>query len=227
MNHSIREMLAEMAEPKYQQFAASLLPNVDNLLGIRLPLLRKLAQKMAKEDWRRYLKSEDVCYFEETMLQGMILGYAKADIEELLSYVVDFVPRIDNWSICDSFCNGLKFTKNHKERVWDFLQPYLVSEQEYEIRFGVVMLLSFYIEEEYIDSLLLRLHSLRHEGYYAKMAVAWALSLCYVKFPELTLASLQSSPLDTFTYNKALQKITESYRVDAASKIKIRSMRRK
>ena len=227
MNHSIREMLAEMAEPKYQQFAASLLPNVDNLLGIRLPLLRKLAQKMAKEDWRRYLKSEDVCYFEETMLQGMILGYAKADIEELLSYVVDFVPRIDNWSICDSFCNGLKFTKNHKELVWNFLQPYLVSEQEYEIRFGVVMLLSFYIEEEYIDSLLLRLHALRHEGYYAKMAVAWALSLCYVKFPELTLASLQSSPLDTFTYNKALQKITESYRVDAASKIKIRSMRRK
>ncbi|WP_027937882.1 DNA alkylation repair protein [Anaeroarcus burkinensis] len=227
MNHSIREMLAEMAEPKYQQFAASLLPNVDNLLGIRLPLLRKLAQKMAKEDWRRYLKSEDVCYFEETMLQGMILGYAKADIEELLSYVVDFVPRIDNWSICDSFCNGLKFTQNHKERVWDFLQQYLVSEQEYEIRFGVVMLLSFYIEEEYIDSLLLRLHALRHEGYYAKMAVAWALSLCYVKFPELTLASLQSSPLDTFTYNKALQKITESYRVDSASKIKIRSMRRK
>ena len=227
MNHRIREMLVGLAEPQYQKFAASLLPNVDNLLGIRLPLLRKLAQKMAKEDWRRYLKSEDVCYFEETMLQGMILGYAKADADELLSYVVDFVPRIDNWSICDSFCNGLKFTKNHKERVWDFLQPYLVSEQEYEIRFGVVMLLSFYIEEEYIDSLLLRLHALRHEGYYAKMAVAWALSLCYVKFPETTWGYLQSSQLDTFTYNKALQKITESYRVDAESKIKIRSMRRK
>ena len=165
MNHRIREMLVGLAEPQYQKFAASLLPNVDNLLGIRLPLLRKLAQKMAKEDWRRYLKSEDVCYFEETMLQGMILGYAKADADELLSYVVDFVPRIDNWSICDSFCNGLKFTKNHKELVWNFLQPYLVSEQEYEIRFGVVMLLSFYIEEEYIDSLLLRLHALRHEGY--------------------------------------------------------------
>nr|WP_320146167.1 DNA alkylation repair protein [uncultured Anaeromusa sp.] len=226
MNTSIKEMLEGMADPKYQQFAAALLPNVDNLLGVRLPLLRKLAQKIAKEDWRSYLRSKDPCYFEETMLQGMILGYVRTDVEELLAYVVEFVPRIDNWSVCDSFCSGLKFTQNHKELVWNFLQPYLVSTQEYEIRFGVVMLLSFFIEEDYIDSVLLRLHALRQEGYYAKMAVAWALSICYVKFSELTLVSLQSSPLDTFTYNKALQKITESYRVDAESKIKIRSMRR-
>lgn len=227
VNNSIRETLEGMAEPTYQQFSAALLPNVDNLLGVRLPLLRKLAQKIAKEDWRSYLKSAEACYFEETMLQGMVLGYAKADAEELLFYVGDFVPRIDNWSVCDSFCSGLKFTKNHKELVWNFLQPYLVSTKEYEIRFGVVMLLSFFIEEEYIDPVLLRLNALQHEGYYAKMAVAWALSLCYVNFPETTWGYLQSSQLDTFTYNKALQKITESYRVDAESKIKIRSMRRK
>jgi 3-methyladenine DNA glycosylase AlkD len=227
MSYSVRETLEGMAEPEYQQFSAALLPNVDNLLGVRLPLLRKLAQKMAKEDWRSYLKSNDTCYFEETMLQGMILGYVRADVEEILAYVVEFVPRIDNWSVCDSFCSGLKFTKNHRELVWGFLQPYLASTQEYEIRFGVVMLLSFFIEEEYIDLLLLRLNALRHEGYYAKMAVAWALSLCYVKFPETTWTYLQNSQLDTFTYNKALQKITESYRVDAECKAKIRSMKRK
>lgn len=227
MNHSVREILEGMAEPKYQQFSAALLPNVDNLLGVRLPLLRKLAQKIAKEDWRSYLKSNDTCYFEETMLQGMILGYVRADVKEILTYVVEFVPRIDNWSVCDSFCSGLKFTKNHKELVWEFLQPYLASTQEYEIRFCVVMLLSFFIEEEYIDLLLLRLNALRHEGYYAKMAIAWALSLCYVKFPETTWPYLQNSQLDTFTYNKALQKITESYRVDVECKTKIRSMKRK
>ena len=90
-------------------------------------------------------------YFEEIMLQGMVIGYVKTDIDEILRYVADFVPKIDNWSVCDSFCTGLKFTKTNMEKVWDFLQPYLVSTEEYEIRFGVVMLLDFYLEEAYIN----------------------------------------------------------------------------
>ncbi|GGH23680.1 DNA alkylation repair protein [Paenibacillus segetis] len=227
MEQTIRELIMELAEEDYQKFSASLIPNINNVLGVRIPLLRNLAKQIVKGDWRTYLEHADQDYFEEVMLQGIVIGYIKADIEEILQYVRDFVPKIDNWSVCDSFCVGLKFVKTNRARVWDFLQPYLMSGKEYEIRFGVVMLLDYYIDEEYIERVLQCLDRINHEGYYVKMAVAWAVSICYVKLPEPTMTFLKGNSLDDFTYNKALQKITESYRVDQETKTIIRSMKRK
>lgn len=161
------------------------------------------------------------------MLQGMVIGCAKADVEEILHHIAAFVPKIDNWSVCDSFCSGLKITSLHKERVWEFIQPYLESDREYNIRFGVVMLLNYYIDELHIHRVLERLDRITHEGYYVKMAVAWAVSICFVKLPDITMDYVRSNSLDDFTYNKALQKITESYRVAPETKALIRSMKRK
>ncbi|QJD83071.1 DNA alkylation repair protein [Cohnella herbarum] len=227
MNVTIKDQLLQLAEPEFQKFTAALIPTIDNVLGVRLPELRKMAKLIAQGEWRDYVEQTESEYFEEVMLQGMVIGYVKADIEELLQYVAVFVPRIDNWSVCDSFCNGLKFTVANKVRVWEFLQPYLSSDREYEIRFGAVMLLSYYIDEEYIDRVLRLLDGIKHEAYYVKMAVAWAISICFVKLPEPTLNYLNDNSLDLFTYNKALQKITESYRVDQITKTLIRSMKRK
>jgi 3-methyladenine DNA glycosylase AlkD len=227
VNNTIREQIFERIDDDYQKFSAALLPGIHNILGVRLPELRKIAKKIAKGDWRSYLEHAESEYFEEIMVQGMVIGYVKTDIEEILRYVANFIPKIDNWSVCDSSCTGLKFTRDNRERVWEFLQPYLSSEKEYEIRFGVVMLLDFYIGKEYISRVLQLLDQAKHEGYYVKMAVAWAVSVCYVKVPEPALAYLKSNSLDDFTYNKALQKITESYRVDKETKEMIRSMKRK
>ncbi len=231
MNNMIKKKLLELAEVKYQKFAAALLPKIDNILGVRLPLLRKLAGEIAGGDWRGYLATADCktdnTSFEEIMLQGLVLGYVKADIEETLGYVAEFIPKIDSWSTCDSFCAGLKFTKINKVRVWDFLQPYFASKGEYELRFGIVMLLNYYIENQYIDRVLLLLDNIKHKGYYVKMAVAWAVSVCYIKLPERTMKYLQSNALDGFTYNKALQKIIESNRVDLETKELIRGMKRR
>ncbi|MGE8206831.1 DNA alkylation repair protein [Heyndrickxia sp. NPDC080065] len=227
MENTIRKQIFELIDSDYQKFSAALIPNINNVLGVRLPELRKLAKKITKGDWRTYLETAEDGYFEEIMLQGMVIGYVKTDIEDSLAYVAAFVPKIDNWSVCDSFCTGLKFTKDNKERVWEFLQPYLSSEKEYDIRFGVVMLLDFYIETEYIDRVLKLLDRVKHEGFYAKMAVAWAVSICYVKIPDITIEYLRNNTLDDFTYNKALQKITESYRVDKENKNLIRSMKRR
>ncbi|MBU5299487.1 DNA alkylation repair protein [Clostridium sporogenes] len=227
MNKTIREQIFELADEKYQKFSSSLLPNIDNILGVRLPQLRKLAKAIAKDDWREFMANYDSKYFEEIMLQGLVLGYAKADIEEILQYVADFVPKIDNWSVCDSFCAGLKFTKNNMERVWNFIQPFLSSNKEFEVRFGIVMLLDFYINDKYIDEVIKSLDTIEHPGYYAKMAVAWTISICYIKFPKQTMEYLKNNTLDDFTYNKSLQKITESLRVDKETKIIIKSMKRK
>jgi len=227
MENALRNRLMEMAEEDYRRFASSLIPNIDNLLGVRLPALRKLAMTMAKGDWRAYLAEAKDDYFEETMLQGMVIGYARADVEELLRHVAAFVPKIDNWSVCDSFCLGLKFARENQRRVWDFIQPYLASGSEYEIRFGVVMLLEYFVDEEHIDRVLELLDRIDHEAYYVRMAVAWALSICFSKLPEPTLRYLRGShSIDKFTYNKALQKITELSRIDPDTKAMIRGMRR-
>lgn len=227
MDTTIRAQIMGLADEKYRQFSASLIPNINNVVGVRLPELRKLARIIAKGDWRAYLAQADSDYFEEVMLQGMVIGCAKADVEEILHHIAAFVPKIDNWSVCDSFCSGLKITSLHKERVWEFIQPYLESDKEYDIRFGVVMLLNYYIDEHYIHLVLERLDRITHEGYYVKMAVAWAVSICFVKLPDITMDYLGSNSLDDFTYNKALQKITESYRIAPETKVLIRSMKRK
>ena len=227
MQEIIRQQLESLAEEEYRIFSSGLLPGTDHVLGVRLPLLRKMSKQLAQSDWREYLQTAQDHYFEEIMLQGMVIGCARCSDEERLSHIQNFVPKIDNWSVCDSFCAGLKFTKKCPEQVWDFLQPYLKSEQEFFIHFVVVMLLIYYIDQKHIDEVLSSLDKVRHDGYYVKMAVAWAVSICYVQFPERTLIYLNHNSLDDFTYNKVLQKITESLKVDKETKKKIRAMKRK
>lgn len=227
MQNHIKQQFIELAEEDYRRFSSKLLPNVENILGIRIPLLRKLAKQLIKEDWRNYLRTAQEDSFEEIMLQGLVIGYAPCSVEERLCYIKEFVPKINNWSVCDSFCSGLKFTQKNREPIWEFLQPYLDSDKEFDVRFAVVMLLCYYIEEPYIDTVLHTLDSVTHDGYYAKMAVAWAVSICYVKFPHQTMEYLNHSHLDDFTYNKALQKITESLKVDKLVKKQLQSMKRK
>jgi len=226
MEKTIRERICSLADDEYRQFQSKLVPGVDNILGVRLPSLRKLAKELAKGNWRNDIAVMQDEYYEEVMLQGLIIGYAKADIEELLHYVAAFVPKINNWAVCDWCCGSFKITKNHLARVWGFLPPYLLSQKEYELRFGIVMLLTFYIEDEYIDRVLLLLDRIKHKGYYVKMAVAWALSICFVKYPTKAMTYLNKNTLDDFTYNKTLQKITESFRVSKETKIIIRNMKR-
>lgn len=225
---TIRRTLERLAEPKFQKFASSLIPNLpeEKILGVRLPAIRKLAKRLAKGDWQQYLAQAQDNSYEEILLQGMVLGCIQAPLSETLAYIREFVPKIDNWSTCDSFCAGLKLAKTHPEEIWDFIQPYFQAEKEYEVRFAVVMLLDYYVKEAYCDAALQLLERVRHEGYYVKMAVAWAISKFYIRFPESVTAFLQKTSLDDFTYNKALQKIIESRAVDAEKKEEVRNMKR-
>ena len=100
------------------------------------------------------------------------------------------------------------------------------DRREFVARFGIVMLLDHFITDTYIDEVLQVLDEVSHDGYYVKMAVAWAISVCYVKFEKETMALLLDNALDDFTYNKSLQKITESFRVSKEDKARIRKMKR-
>ncbi|WP_455539945.1 DNA alkylation repair protein [Terrisporobacter sp.] len=225
--YEIRKELFNLSDTKYRDFHKGLCPGVENILGVRLPLLRKIAKDLARCDYVNYLNNKDVKYYEETMIRGLIIGYINVDNNTRFDYIKNFIPYINNWAICDSFCNNLKFTKKNKNEVWNFLMPYISSSNEFELRFAVVMILNYFITEEYIDDVLNIFNNIHHEGYYVKMAVAWAISFAYIYFPDKTLDFLKNNNLDKFTYNKSLQKIIESNRVNKEDKDLIRSMKLK
>lgn len=225
-NEQVLAELLARREEEYQVFSAGLLPGTEHLLGVRIPALRKLAAKIAKADWRVYLETASDAHFEEIMLQGMVIALAKMELAERLERTAWFVPKIDNWSVCDVFCAGLKCAKTRRAEVWAFLQPYFEAEETYALRFAAVMALDHFVEEAYLEPLFARFDAMRKEQYYVQMAVAWALSVCCVKFPARTMAYLRDEhSLDAFTYRKTLQKILESYRVSAALKEEVRALR--
>ena len=226
MNDEVRKKILELADPKYKEFHSGLCPNTENIIGVRIPVLRKYAKELAKDDFRSYLSSIADDYYEEIMIKGMIIGLAKMETEERLNYISEFVPKIDNWAICDTFCAGLKFTNKNKDVVWEFIKKYQNSRKEFELRFLIVMLLDYYITDKYIDEVIKILDKTKHDGYYVKIAIAWTISVLYVKYPKITMEYLKNNTLDDFTYNKALQKIIESYRVSEEDKNIMRKMKR-
>lgn len=227
MKEEIREKIKQLSDEEYRKFHSNLCPGTDNIIGVRVPILRNIAKQIYNEnDWKKYLSYNNLQFYEEILLQGMIIGFMKQDIEIVQKYIEEFIPKIDNWAVCDIFCASLKITKKHKEQMWQFLQKYLKSENEFELRFCIVMMLDYFVTPEYIDKVLIKLDTIKNDAYYVKMAVAWAISICYIKFPQKTLKYLKQNNLDNWTYNKAIQKTIESYRIDENTKDFLRKMKR-
>lgn len=218
--------LNSFAEENFAEFQRKLIPG-ENILGVRTPRLRAIAKQIAKSDWRRFLAEAKDNTMEEIMMQGLVIGSAKMEYSEGLEHAAAFVPKIKSWATCDICGSSFKFLKKDMERSFAFLEQYLSSKDEFAVRFAVTLLMGFFTADEYLDRLFRIYDEVHHEGYYVKMAVAWAVSLCFIKFPDRTMAYLKSNRLDDWTYNKALQKITESYRVNPETKQVIRGMKRK
>lgn len=205
----IRKRLGEMAEPTYRDFVARLIPGESQLLGVRLPALRKLAKELAHSGvWQ--LQAASAQSMEEVMLRGMLIGYVRGvETADRLKALAGFVPHIRNWSVCDSCCATYAFARREREAVWPWLMPYVVAEQEYPARFGVVMLLlHFKQEEEWAQRVAAVLPQVRAIGYYAQMAVAWcACELCLL-YPRLAKPLLGS--LCPAVHRLTLRKLRES-----------------
>ena len=230
MKQKIKKQLRELSDEKYKQFHSGICPGLENIIGIRVPVLRNYAKELIKHySLKELLENIDNEYYEEIMLQGMLIGLDKKEnFKNILEYIEQFVPKIDNWAVCDTFCAGLKVTKKYHEDMWNFIQKYLKSSQEFEIRFAVVMILDYYIEERYIDKDLDILNKIKNDKYYVQMAVAWAISICLIKFYEKTVKYLKSSDckLDNFTYNKSIQKAIESFRITDKQKEYLRKLKK-
>ncbi|MBR5474934.1 MAG: DNA alkylation repair protein [Lachnospiraceae bacterium] len=218
---------AQIDEP-YRDFQSKLIPGCTKpLLGVRMPILRKLAKDLAKTDWRSFLSVFEGKYYEEVMVRALLLGAVRPDFEEFCQLVDSQVELTDNWAFCDAFCGGLKIVRDWRAELFPWFSGWLTSDNPWRVRVALVLFLEHYLEPDYIDAVIALCDSVSFDHYYVKMAQAWLLSMCYVHFRDKTQAYLETETnLDKWTYNKTLQKCRESFRVSAEDKALLKEMRR-
>lgn len=218
--------LLSMKDPAYKDFHQKLIPGVENFIGVRTPAVKSLAKEIAKGDAESFLQVSRSDYYEQIMLEGLVIGADKCGFDVFWERIFAFVPKIDNWAVNDSFCAAAKMVGKHLPESLPQVDKLLCSDNPWQVRAGIILLLDYYVREEWIDEILPRCTFPYPDEYYVKMGLAWLLSVCYVKFEDKTLRFLSDCPLDDFTYNKALQKILESNRVSKEKKAQIRKMKR-
>lgn len=228
--------LKEIQDIEYREFHHKLLPGVEDLIGIRTPKMREIAKEIVKGNYEEFLLQSNACYkngetyYEQIVVEGMVIGYSSErkikEIDKIKNYIRQFAPKINNWATCDIFCSGMKIIKKYPDDFLEFILQYVDKSKEFEVRMGIVLLMDYYLKEKYMDIIFLKCDEVDSKDYYVNMAVAWLISVAFVKFEKKTLRYLEKNQLSKFTYNKALQKIVESNRVSKETKDNIRKMKR-
>lgn len=217
------KLLYKHQDLKYKEFHKRLILS-DNLIGVRTPILKKIAKQIARGNYNSFIELNKHDLYEETIIHGLILGYIKDNFNGVKELINNFLPYIDNWAICDISVSNLKIFNKNKEDGFIEIKKYLKNKNIWINRFGYVLLLNYYIDDEYIDQIFILCKNHKDE-YYVKMSIAWLLSMCYIKYKEKTLKFLNSNTLDKWTYNKTIQKIIESNRINKDEKTILKGMK--
>lgn len=225
-NDAIKNRLYALKDEQYLQFKQKIILNAENIIGVRVGELRKIAKQIMHQDYLAYLQNARDDSYEEILLQGMVIGYSKLSFVEMEPYIKKYVAKITNWALCDLFVSGLKLTKNDKQEMFAMIKSYLQSESTYDIRFSVVMLLTYYLNIEYCTQAFHFFDQIQNDDYYVQMAIAWAISMYYIVCKEQTLQYLEHHHLNPFTYQKALQKIIESKQTSKEEKEEMRKLKK-
>ena len=209
-------LLKERSSEKLKAFSAKLLPGIEEarILGVKVPELRKVAKELLRSGEYKEFLTEKHFYVEEVILHGLVLGYAKLTIDELIMELEKFLPQADNWMVTDCTAGGLKAVVKNRDIFYSKCLEWLGSEREYTVRFAVVVLLGYYLDDDFrkdIPALLARYES---DSYYINMAIAWYFSVALVKHYDETIDLFRSHAIsNTWVHNKSIQKAIESYRI--------------
>ena len=183
------------------------------VIGVRVPDLRRLARKLAPNmsaaDISKLLTAKNKS-FEYVLLCGLLITHAQLDDQTAIDLTKQYLPHVDSWAHIDTFVE--KKRRFAGDIWWDFALECLQSEAEFTVRYGVISLMTNFLDEAHIDQVFAVLRNVKHDGYYVKMALAWLYATAAVHFFELTLAELESGHIDAWTRNKAYQKMRESRR---------------
>ncbi len=215
--------LKSNSEIEYRKFNQKIIANKNiKIIGIRVPKLKEIAKEISKGNYIEFIKYNTHKYYEENTLHGLILGYIKIDETGLLKMLDQFIPFIDNWSTCDTVCANLK---QFKKIDINKINKYLNSSNPWSVRVGLVLLLDHYIKKDNLNYIFNACNSIKLDDYYVKMALAWLISICYIKCPENTLKYLKNNNIDKFTLNKTISKICDSHRISKLNKEKLKKIK--
>lgn len=207
-----REYLKSIGEEDYKLFNSKIITTKYPMLGIRLPILRKLAKEISKGNYKSFLECASSTYYEEVMIILLVISNIKKK-DEFLKYFYPSLDLIDNWALCDSFCSNMKIVLKNKIEFLEIIKKLVSSNKTYDIRVGIVLILNYYIEEDYLKTIFDILDNIKSEEYYVSMAEAWLVAEIFIKYSKAGEKYLKNNKLNSFTVNKAISKIRDSYRV--------------
>ena len=222
---NVQTRLFELQDLKYRDFHAKLMPTVnkEKIIGVRTPALRVFAKKYGKTDEaKEYLQILPHQYYEENNLHGLLIEQIK-DYDTCLEELERFLPYIDNWATCDML--AVKVVKKHLDTFIGEICRWMESDYTYTIRFGVNMLMRYYLEDAFRMEYPEKVAQVRSEEYYVNMMRAWYFATALAKQYEKILPFIEEQKLDIWTHNKTIQKAIESYRITPEQKEYLRGLK--
>ena len=212
------EYLISLQDRKYKEFHSSLVLNSKyEMIGIRVPIMRDIAKKISKSNIEEFLKYSKDNYYEEIMIQGLVISYIK-DEEKFYKYFKEYINKVDNWALCDSFCASIKIVRKYEEKYFKEAIKLALNKEEFISRVGLIIILDHFITLNNLNTIFDTLNEIKSDKFYINMAEAWLLCEMYIKYPENTRKFLKENNLNKFTQNKAISKIHDSYRVSKEEK---------
>ena len=225
----VKEFLISNQDKNYLEFSDGLGTRTNKKkLGVRIPIIRKYAKDLAKKYSIEYLiKNIDEEYYEEILLKGFIIASYKLSYDELTYYIDYFLPKITDWSVCDTFVAGLKITNKYRDNLWSYLIKKIKSNRDFYVRFSLVMILNYYIDDDYQKRIYDVIKSISIDKYYVKMANAWLISYMFINYYNDTFEFIENNNLDTWTIKKGIGKAIESLRINDEQKEELKKLRNK
>ena len=222
---NVQTKLFELQDLNHRDFHAKLMPTIDKdtIIGIRTPVLRKFAKEYGKtEESKEFLQVLPHTYYEENNLHGLLIEQIK-DYDRCIEELERFLPYIDNWATCDML--AVKAVKNHLDTFIDEIYKYMESDHTYTIRFGINMLMRYYLEDAFKIEYSKKVAQICSEEYYVNMMRAWYFATALAKQYDKILPFIEERKLDVWTHNKTIQKAIESYRITPEQKAYLRTLR--
>ena len=223
----IQKELFSRQDKEYMKFLSKLTPNVpeDTIIGVRIPEIRKLAKKLVKNNEHEdFLKELPHKYYDENLLHGAIISESK-NFEKCIKLLDNFLPFVDNWAVCDTI--SPKIFKKHKKELIEKIKEWSQSDKTYTCRFGVEMLMTHFLDEDFKKEYLEMVADIHSEEYYVKMVVAWFFATALAKQWDYAVIYLEDNRLDVWMHNKTIQKARESLRILEDKKGYLKRLKRK
>ncbi len=228
MRDKIQISLFELQDKQYAAFQSKLTPNIDpgDFIGVRVPACRKLAKELRKNETdavKEFLTQLPHRYYDENMLHGILISDIQ-DFDACIEALECFLPYVDNWAVCDIM--SPRCFRKHKKELLPIIMKWMASSEEYTIRFGIEMLMSHYLDDDFSPVYLERAAEIRSDKYYVNMMIAWYFATALAKQWDSTIPYIEADKLDEWVHNKTIQKARESYRITDEQKQYLSGLKR-